>query len=134
MLQELIELLDKEGFGLSVAAIIGPAILFYIYSVLTRDKVFDVPKYITTGQSQNPGESKFDSLDEIMQENYTKDKNHIYKLEHPHKDVVIMPAKYVDELKAAPDDRVNFLEDINEVGHSTFSVTHSSLEIQHDQS
>lgn len=51
-----------------------------------------------------------------MKENYFKDKNHIYKVEHPHKDVVIMPAKYVDDLKAMPDEQVNFLEDINAVG------------------
>ncbi|KAH8599968.1 putative cytochrome P450 [Bisporella sp. PMI_857] len=45
---------------------------------------------------------------------YQKNKEHVYQVEHPHKDVVILPAKYVDEIKAMPDNVVNFLEDIND--------------------
>jgi hypothetical protein len=102
----------------TVLAILIPLVLYYLYGAFRRKDEFDVPKYTTTSQkadnSQN-GDSKFDSLDDIMQENYAKDKNHIYKVEHPHKDVVIIPTKYVDDLTSKPDEEVNFLEDINDV-------------------
>jgi hypothetical protein len=77
-------------------------------------ETLDVPKYVTAAKDANG--SKFDTLDDIMAVNYKKDKKHIYQVEHPHKDVAILPTKYVDEIKAMPDDQVNFLEDINDVG------------------
>lgn len=97
-----------------VFTIILAFVSVYVYISYQRNVEFDVPKYVTSAKSPN-NDSKFDSLDDIMKENYAKDKDHIYKVEHPHKDVVIMPTKYVDELMAKPDNEVNFLEDINDV-------------------
>ena len=85
----------------NVITIFAPILIYYIYSRYLGKTPFNVPKYVTTSQSPNEG-SKFDSLDDIMKEKYLEDKNHIYKVEHPHKDVVIMPAKYVDELILSP--------------------------------
>lgn len=86
---------------------------FYAVYAQHSQRSSPFPKYVT---KQGAGhESKFDTLEDIMRENYAKDRDHIYLVEHPHKDVTIILAKHVDELMQWPDEKVNFLEDINDV-------------------
>lgn len=64
--------------------------------------------------SKHGSRCKWNSLDDVLRLNYQRDHNYIYQVEQPHKDIVVIPAKYVDELKNLPESKVNFLEDINE--------------------
>ena len=97
----------------AVGLLLLPILIYYALQLYKHRRQTLFPKYVTRqGAKHN---SKFDTLEDIMRENYARDKNHIYRVEHPHKDVIIIPAKYVDELMQWPDEKVNFLEDINDV-------------------
>ena len=112
------ELFSIKWFSVPRAfSLLLPLLIYYAFHLYQRRKLFAVPKYVTKQASNH--QSKFDTLEDIMRENYASDKNHIYKVEHPHKDVTIIPAKYVDELMQWPDEKVNFLEDIDDVSCAT---------------
>ena len=99
-----IESINLRTYG--IAAIVLP--LFYIsYKIFSTTGVrFD--RYEL--HSKDGNQSKWNSLDDVMRTNYRKNRDYIYQVEQPHKDIVVIPAKYVDELKNLPNSKVNFLD------------------------
>ena len=105
-------IMEDWPFSPRAVGLLLPILLYCAFEAYQRRSRIQVPKYVTRQGAKH--KSKFDTLEDIMRENYAKDKNHIYRVEHPHKDVTIIPAKYVDELQQLPDEKVNFLEDIDD--------------------
>ncbi|KUI57329.1 Ent-kaurene oxidase [Cytospora mali] len=107
------QLLDRLLDQSMLTAVIIPLLCYYIYAKFIQNShQVEYKRYEL--HSKDGIQSKWNSLDDVLRLNYHKDRNFIYQVEQPHKDIVVIPAKYVDELKNLPESKVNFLEDINE--------------------
>lgn len=103
---------DRVYSPRTLGSIILVCFAYLTYATYASSRPFKFDRYEL--HSKCGKQSKWNSLNDVMRQNYRKDRNYIYQVEQPHKDIVVIPAKYVDELKSLPESKVNFLEDINE--------------------
>ena len=110
---KMIEDLANKLLDLATLRVIFlPILVYYVYVSFIARRKPQFPRHELF--SQDGKQNKWNSLDNIMKQNYSKSRDYVYQVEQPHKDIVVIPAKYVDELKDLSEDKVDFLRDIDE--------------------